>query len=130
MADPSLDEVRVELAEIGKLLDELPGDVLAKRVTLRQRQTELRALAAELYDSSRPVEQIRKELRDQRRMRDDVFDRHLSIGSIGGGGGPGGGGIDVQHVNEVNRTIDEAWNRVKIDRRIQQLEAELARLEP
>ncbi len=43
MADPSLDEVRVELAEIGKLLDELPGDVLAKRVTLRQRQTELRA---------------------------------------------------------------------------------------
>ncbi len=76
------------------------------------------------------MEQIRKELRDQRRMRDDVFDRHLSIGSIGGGGGPGGGGIDVQHVNEVNRTIDEAWNRVKIDRRIQQLEAELARLEP
>ena len=129
MTAPDLDEVRAELVEIGRKLQELPGDAFAERVTLRQRQMELRAMAAELYASSRTAEQIRQELADLRRMRDDVFDRHLSIGSIGGGGGPGGGGIEVQYVNEVNRTIDEAWDRAKIDRRIHQLEAELARLE-
>jgi hypothetical protein len=125
---PDLDEVRIKLAEIQQLLDDLPDDAFGERISLRERRRELQALAGELREGNRTPEHLKKELDDLRRLRDDVFDRHLSIGNIGGGGGPGGGGIDVEYVNEVNRTIDAAWDRAKIDRRIKELETKLARL--
>jgi hypothetical protein len=87
------------------------------------------ALAGELREASRTPEELERELRDLRRVRDEVLDRHLSIGNIGAGGGPGGGGIEIEYVNELNRTIDEAWDRPTIDRRIRRLGAELARLD-
>ena len=129
MADRSLDDVRTELAEIQQKLDEIPDDAFAERVGLRDRWLELMALAGELREASRTPEELERELRDLRRVRDEVLDRHLSIGNIGAGGGPGGGGIDVEYVNELNRTIDEAGDRSTIDRRIRRLEAELARLD-
>lgn len=129
MTDLTLDEVRVELAEIQRQLSELPDDAFGERISLREQQRDLQARAGELRQSSRTPAQLVKELADLRRLRDDIFDRYLSIGNIGGGGGPGGGGIEVEYVNEVNRTIDQAWDRAKIDRRIAELEADLARLE-
>ena len=129
MTDLTLGEVRVELTEIQRQLSELPDDAFGERISLREQQRDLQALAGELREGSRTPAQLAKELADLRRLRDDIFDRHLSIGNIGGGGGPGGGGIEVEYVNEVNRTIDQAWDRAKIDRRIAELEARLAHLE-
>jgi hypothetical protein len=129
MPEMSLDEVRTELAEIDRKLGEIPDDAFAERVGLRERWLELMALAAELREASRTPDELRKELQDLRRVRDEIHERHLSIGNIGAGGGPGGGGIDIEFVTEMNRTIDEAWDLAKVERRIRQLEAQLAGLD-
>ena len=53
-----------------------------------------------------------------------------AIRTDGEGGGPGGGGIEIQYLLEVNEAIDQAWDHEKLDRRIAELEAELARRTP
>ncbi len=127
MTDSSLDEVLAELAEIGRRISELPEDAFDERLTLQERRRTLHGLAAQLRERNRSVEEIEKELRDLHRMRDEVLDRHLSPGHIGGGGGPGGGGIEISYVQDVNRAIDQAGDLAGINRRIRELEAELGR---
>ena len=125
MVDPNLDDVLAELRDLQQRLSELPEDAFAERLRAQERRRELHAYAAELRDSSRSSEDLQKELDDLRRLRDQVFERHLSIGNIGPGGGEGGGGIEVRYVVEVNRTIDEAWDLGRIQRQIRELEVKL-----
>ena len=125
MVEPNLDDVLAELRDLQQRLSELPEDAFAERLRAQERRRELHAYAAELRESSRSSEDLQKELDDLRRMRDQVFERHLSIGNIGPGGGEGGGGIEVRYVVEVNRTIDEAWNLDRIQRQIRELEVKL-----
>lgn len=136
MIPPSLDDVLAELNQIRRELNDiqrklsgLPDDAFTERVTLRDRRRELHTRVGELRDARQTPQEIQKELQDLRRVQNDIFDRHLSVGNIGPGGGEGGGGIEIRYVHEVNRTIDEAWDRAKIDRRINELEAKLARLQ-
>ena len=130
MAGRTFEEVRDELREVRRKLDELPPDSIAEKVALRERWLELRAQAVELQKAARSEEDLAQELSDLRRLRSDIYDRHLSVGNIGGGGGPGGGGIEIQYLLEVNEAIDQAWDHEKLDRRIAELEAELARRTP
>jgi hypothetical protein len=127
VAERTFEEVRDELHEVRQRLDELPRDSFAERVALRDRWLELRAQAVELQKAARPREDMEKELQELRRLRSDIYDRHLSVGNIGGAGGEGGGGIDIRYVLEVNEAIDQAWDHEELDRRIAELEAELAR---
>lgn len=125
MVEANLDDVLAELRDLQQRLSELPEDAFAERLRAQERRRELHAYAAELRDSSRSSEDLQKELDDLRRLRDQVFERHLSIGNIGPGGGEGGGGIEVRYVVEVNRTIDEAWDLGRIQRQIRELEVKL-----
>lgn len=127
MTESTLDQVLAELNDLQRRMSELPDDAFAERVMVRERRRELHAQAAELRGASRSLEGLQKELQDLRRLRDEVFDRHLSIGNIGAGGGEGGGGVEVRYVNEVNRTIDEAGALSRINRQIRELEVELGR---
>lgn len=130
MGERTFEDVRDELREVRRKLDELPRDSFAERVALRDRWLELRAQAVELQEASQSREDLENELQELRRLRSDIYDRHLSIGNIGGGGGPGGGGIEIQYLLEVNEAIDRAWDHETLDRRIAELEAELARRRP
>ena len=125
MAEPNLDDVLAELRGLQQRLSELPEDAFTERLTVQDRRRELHVSAAELRESSRSPEDLQKELDDLRRLRDQVFERHLSIGNVGPGGGEGGGGIEVRYVFEVNRTIDEAWDLDTIYRQIRELEVKL-----
>jgi hypothetical protein len=127
VAERTFEEVRDELREVRRKLDELPRDSLSERVALRDRWLELRARAVELQKAGQSLDDIERELKELRRLRSDIYDRHLSVGNIGGGGGPGGGGIEIQYLLEVNEAIDQAWDHEKLDRRIAEMEAELAR---
>ena len=127
MAESNLDEVLAELNDLQQRLDELPDDAFAERLAVQERRRELHIQAVGLRDAGRSIEELKKECADLRRMRDSVFDRHLSMGNIGPGGGEGGGGIEVRYAFEVNRTIDEAWDLDKINRQIRELEVELGR---
>jgi len=129
MTGSTLEEILAELNDLQHRMSELPDDAFAERLVVQERRRELHAQAAELRDARRSPAELHRELRDLHRLRDEVFDRHLSIGNIGAGGGPGGGGVDVRYVNEFNRNIDQAEDLAKINRRIQELEVELARLQ-
>lgn len=108
-------------------MDDLPEDAFGDRLRIQERRRELHVRATALRNAGRSQEEMQKELEGLRRMRDGVFDRHLSLGNIGPGGGEGGGGIEVRYALEVNRTIDEAWDLGKINRQIRELEVELGR---
>ena len=127
MVESNLDDVLAELNDLQRRLSELPDEAFADRLTLQERRRELHTKAAELRNASRSPEELQKELQDLRRQRDEVFERHLSVGNVGAGGGEGGGGIEIRYVNEVNRTIDEAGDLAKINQQIRELEVELGR---
>lgn len=125
MVEANLDDVLAELRDLQQRLRELPEDAFAERLMVQERRRELHVYAVGLREFSRSSEDLQKELDDLRRLRDQVFERHLSIGNIGPGGGEGGGGIEVRYLVEVNRTIDEAWDLDRIQRQIRELEVKL-----
>jgi hypothetical protein len=127
LSESNLDAILAELNDLQGRLDDLPDDAFGDRLTIQERRRELHALATEVRNAGRSPQELQKELDGLRRMRDGVFDRHLSLGNIGPGGGEGGGGIEVRYALEVNRTIDEAWDLKKINRQIRELEVELGR---
>ena len=127
MVESNLDDVLAELNDLQRRLSELPDEAFADRLTLQERRRELHTKAAELRNAIRSPEELQKELQDLRRQRDEVFDRHLSVGNIGAGGGEGGGGVEIRYVNELNRTIDQAGDLATINRQIRELEVELGR---
>ncbi len=127
MAGPTLEEVLAELRDLQQTLSELPDDAFGERLEAKERRRELHAQAAELRKAGRSIEELQEELRRLRSQRDEVFQRHLSLGNIGPGGGEGGGGIEVRYALEVNRTIDEAGDLAGINRQIRELEVEINR---
>jgi hypothetical protein len=128
LPESDLDPILAELNDLQGRLADLPEDAFGERLKVQQRRRELHLQATELRNARRSREELQSELEGLRRLRDEVFDRHLSIGNIGPGGGEGGGGIEVRYVIEVNRTIDEAWDLDKLNRQIRELEVALSRL--
>jgi hypothetical protein len=127
MAESNLEDVLTELRDLQAALAELPEDAFGERLKVKERRRELHAQAAELRKAGRSMGELQKDLEDLRNQRDEVFNRHLSLGNIGPGGGEGGGGIEVRYVIEVNRTIDEAGDLTSINRQIRELEVEINR---
>ncbi len=123
----NLEDVLAELRDLQQTLSELPEDAFGERLNVMERRRALHNQAAELRKAGRSMEELEKELEGLRNQRDEVFNRHLSLGNIGPGGGEGGGGIEVRYVIEVNRTIDEAGDLASINRQIRELEVEMNR---
>lgn len=129
VSSPSIDELLDELNAIERRLEGLPDDAYDERLELADRRRELKILAHDLVAEQRTTEHVRRELADLNRVREEIVDRRLSVGHIGGGGGPGGGGIEIQFVNEFNRILGEGWGLREIEDRIRRLELELREVE-
>jgi len=127
MAGPTLDEVLAELRDLQQALSELPEDAFGERLRVKERRRELHTQAAELREAGRSIAELQEELSRLRSQRDELFQRHLSLGNIGPGGGEGGGGIEIRYALEVNRTIDEAGDLAGINRQIRELEVAINR---
>jgi hypothetical protein len=130
-APATLDELRIELAEILNRLNELPADAFKERIRLRDRQAELRALSRTLAVSQTSQEDLLEELADLERQRKALIDQHLNLahtgGATGAGGGGGGAGVDIHQALEMNRAIDRSGSRGAIEARIQAIKAEVRR---
>ena len=126
MDDLTIDDVLTQLRSVQLELDALPGDARTERLGLQERRRRLKIRAGKLWAASRTPDQIQRELDDLQRARCEILDRRLSVGHIGGGGGPGGGGIEIQFVNEFNRTLGERWGLSEIEQRIKELEIDVA----
>ncbi len=127
MVGPTLDEVLAELRDLQQALSELPEDAFGERLRVKERRRELHTQAAELREAGRSIAELQEELSRLRNQRDELFQRHLSLGNIGPGGGEGGGGIEIRYALEVNRTIDEAGDLAGINRQIRELEVAINR---
>ncbi len=86
----NLEGVLAELRDLQQPLLELPEDAYGERLNRKERRRALRNQAAELRKAGRSMEELEKELEGLRNLRDEVFERHLSLGNIGPGGGEGG----------------------------------------
>jgi hypothetical protein len=123
--------LRRELSEIQRQLYELPADAFQKRVELRDRQTELRALAGPLRMRTVSTDELLASLAGLERRRDALFGDHLDMahtgGATGAGGGGGGAGIDLEQVMKINEAIDRSSGRDALEKKIQELKAEIRR---
>jgi hypothetical protein len=130
-APVTLDELRIELAEILNRLNELPADAFKERIRLRDRQAELRAVSHTLAVSQTSKEDLLEELADLERQREALIDQHLNLahtgGATGAGGGGGGAGVDIHQALAMNQAIDRSGGRGAIEARIQAIKAEIRR---
>lgn len=122
-SDP-VGEILKEIRAVQLRLAELPRDAISERVDLRERQRELRVRAIQLGRASRSEDELRRRLRDLRRIKDEILNHHMSVGHVGGGAGPGGG-MEPRFVAEFNRTVDDGWDRAGIEAATRALETEL-----
>ncbi|MDH3260998.1 MAG: hypothetical protein OEM81_00890 [Acidimicrobiia bacterium] len=127
----SLEELRKELSDIQKQLYELPADAFQERVTLHDRQVELRALAGPLHMRTVSTDDLLARLTDLERHRDALLGDHLDMahtgGATGAGGGGGGAGIDLQNVMKINEAIDRSSGRAALEKKIQEIRVEIRR---
>jgi hypothetical protein len=125
----SLEALRKELSGIQKQLHDLPADAFRERVALRDRQTELRALAGPLRMRTVSTDDLLAKLADLEGQRDALLGDHLDMahtgGATGAGGGGGGAGIDLQHVMKINEAIDRSSGRGALEKEIQKIRVEL-----
>ena len=88
--DPTLDQVRQELADIYEQLLDLPKDDYERRSELRSRQIELRRLSHELAEgvATSDADTLKAAFKRLASVRDKVLDQHLAYDAtaVGVGG--------------------------------------------
>lgn len=120
-----LDDLLQRIRAIEKELGAVSHDFV-ERISLREQQRELKAIAARLSPGGQTPADIARELDRLKRLRAEIMDGHLSVGHVGGGNGPGGGGIEPRDVFAMNEAIDKAWDRAGLEGRIERLQRELS----
>lgn len=125
--EPTLDEVRQELAEIYEQLLDLPKDDFERRAQLRSRQHELRQKSHELADgvATHDAETLKAAFSRLAQVRDRVLDQHLAYDATAAGVG----GIEGTFLSMVNRAMDEGMGLDEIEGRMQDILKELRTLE-
>ncbi|MEX1037319.1 MAG: hypothetical protein WDZ96_00520 [Acidimicrobiia bacterium] len=117
--EPTLDEVREELAAIHDELLSLPANDFARRSALKERQQELRKLSHELAEGlpmhDRAI--LVAEFNRLQQVRDRLLDERLSVS----GEGVGDAGIDNMFINAVNRAIESGAGLDDVEKRINQI---------
>lgn len=116
---PSLDDVRRELAEIHDRLLALPVDDYEQRTGLKDRQNELRQLSFELLEGE-PLhdrENLRAAYERMSRLRDRLLDQHLRYSSTS----VGDAGIDGAFTEAINRAIDSGLGIDQVEARLQEI---------
>ena len=125
--EPTLEEVRRELAEIYEQLLDLPKDDYERRAELRSRQHELRQKSHELADgiATHDAETLKAAFSRLADVRDRVLDQHLAYDSTAAGVG----GIEGSFLSLVNKAIDDGMGLDEIENRMQEILKELRTLE-
>jgi hypothetical protein len=121
--EPTLEQVRTELAEIHEELIALPPEDFGHRADLRTRQNELRQLSGELIQGEplhnrKALEAAYTRLQD---VRDRLLEHHLSHSSTS----VGDAGIDSAFVNAVNKAMDSGLGLDDVEARIGEILAQL-----
>ena len=118
--EPTLDEVREELADLHEQLLATPPDDFSTRADLRTRQAELRQLSHELAET-RPEDTSTLQAAFDRlsKERDRVLDLHVSYDET----------IQGTFVLAVNRAMDEGLGLEEIESQMQEILAKLRKPE-
>ena len=125
--EPTLDEVRQELADIYEQLLDLPKDAYEQRSELRSRQHELRQVSHELADrvATHDADTLKAAFSRLAAVRDKVLDQHLAYDATAAGVG----GIEGTFLSTVNRAMDEGMGLDEIENRMQEILKELRAVE-
>lgn len=117
--EPTLDEVREELAAIHDELLSLPVNNFDRRSALKDRQQELRQLSHEMADGL-PMHNkdiLVAEFKRLQQVRDRLLDERLSVT----GEGVGDAGIDNMFINAVNSAIESGAGLDEVEKRINKI---------
>jgi hypothetical protein len=111
--EPTLDEVREELAGIHDQLLALPRDDFAGRAELAVRRDELRRLSHELADGHQvsDPETLKAAFIRLQHVRDKLIEQHVS----------GDVGMDGAFMTAINQAIDAGTGLDEVEARIQEV---------
>jgi hypothetical protein len=125
LMEPTLDEVREELASIHDELLALPADDFSSRSALKERQQELRKLSHELAEGIQMHDKaiLVAEFKRLHKVRDRLIDERLSLS----GEGAGDAGIDNLFINAVNRAIAAGAGLDEVEKRISKIIVQMKR---
>jgi len=117
--EPTLDEVREELAAIHDQLLALPVDDFGGRSALKERQQELRQLSHEMAQGlpMHNKEILVAEFKRLHHVRDRLLAERLSVT----GEGVGDAGIDNMFITAVNRAIEAGTGLDEVEKRINKI---------
>ena len=115
--EPTLDQVRHELANIHEELLSLPADDFERRAELQSRQNELRQLSAELVEGLplHDAEILKSAYKRLQELRDRMIEERLSASSTGGDSA--WGGLSVA----LNEAIDSGVGTAEIEERLKEI---------
>ncbi|HSM44467.1 MAG TPA: hypothetical protein VK969_05565 [Acidimicrobiia bacterium] len=117
--EPTLDNVRRELADIHEELMGLPTDDFAARSALRERQNELRRLSHEMIEG-KPLhdrEALKAAYKRLQEVRDRLLDLHLTHSSTS----VGDAGIDGAFTDVINKAIDAGMGLEDVEARLREI---------
>jgi cytochrome c556 len=119
--EPTLDQVRNELVDIHDEFLALPKDDYERRVVLKDRQHELRALSHEMVDSAEMHDAAHLKAEYQRldALRDRMLDEELSGASVGDDA------VWGELAMKINRAIDAGSGVEDVEARLQEILAQL-----
>ncbi len=117
--EPTLDQVREELAAIHDRLLALPVDDFGGRSALKDRQQELRQLSHEMAKGlpMHSKEILVAEFNRLHHVRDRMLAERLSVT----GEGAGDAGIDNMFINAVNKAIAAGAGLDEVEKRINKI---------
>jgi hypothetical protein len=117
--EPTLDQVREELASIHDQLLALPVEDFGGRSTLKDRQQELRQKSHEMAEGlpMHSKEILVAEFKRLQQVRDRLLDERLSVT----GEGAGDAGIDNMFIQAVNRAIEAGAGLDEVEKRIHRI---------
>ncbi len=117
--EPTLDEVRQELAAIHDELLALPTDDYARRSALKERQNALRQKSHEMA-AGQPMHDgasLRAAFERLEKVRDRLLEERLSVA----GEGAGDAGIDNVFIGAVNRAIESGLGLDEVEARLAEI---------
>lgn len=117
--EPTLDEVREELARIHDELLDLPVDDFDRRSILQERRNKLRQMSHEMVEGQplHDAKVLRTAFLRLEKVRDRLLDERLSVT----GEGVGAAGIDNVFIGAVNRAIDSGIGIDEIEARLAEI---------
>ena len=121
--EPTLDQVRQELAEIHDRLLALPADEFAERAQLRSRQNELRAMSRQMVEGQplHDATTLKAAYARLQEVRDNLIEARVGASSSGGDAALGGFTV------ALNQAIDAGVGTAEIEARLREILDQLKR---